>query len=90
MAPLDLTLSDLGRSNSKSLSFSGSASRKLGMLCHMLLLKINRKPHMGSPLRTSHLTLSDHDIFKSKVNQILKPCISNSRYVGSIILLNTS
>ncbi len=60
-----LTLSDLERSKSRSLAFQSLISRKGAELGYMLLLTINRKPHMGSPLAFSHLTLSDLERSKS-------------------------
>ncbi len=41
-------------------------TRKRATLGHMLLLDINRKPHMGSPMAASHLTLGDLE--RSNVN----------------------
>ncbi len=51
-----LTLSDLERSNSRSLRFC-LVSRKRAELGHRFLLNINRKPYMGSAMTLSHLTL---------------------------------
>ena len=65
-APLDLTLSDLERSNSRSLSFRSLISRKGAQVGPMLLLNINRKPYMESPMAPSHLTLSDLERSKSR------------------------
>ncbi len=45
-----LTLSDLERSKSRSLRFQSLISRKGAQLGPMLLLNINRKPYMGSPM----------------------------------------
>ncbi len=59
MAPLHLTLSDLERSKSRSLRFQSLISRKGAQLGPVLLLNINKKPYMGSPMAPSHLTLSD-------------------------------
>ncbi len=50
-------LSDLERSMSRSFRFSKLISYKGTELGHMLLLNINRKPYMGSPMTLSHLTL---------------------------------
>ena len=59
-APLDLTLSDLERSKSRSPRFqsliSPNGAKKLGPA---LLLIINRKPYMASPMTPSHLNFSD-------------------------------
>ena len=57
MSSLVLTLSDLERSTSRSLGFQCLISRKGAELGPMLLLIINRKPYMASPM-TSLLTLS--------------------------------
>ena len=53
------TLGDLERSKSKSLRFQSLISRKGAELGPMLLLTINRKPYMASPMTSSILTLSD-------------------------------
>ncbi len=56
-----LTLSDLERSNSRSLTFRSlisCISCKGAELGYMLLLNINRKAY-ESPMSSSHLTLSD-------------------------------
>ncbi len=44
---------------SRSLRFRKLISRKGAELGHMLLLNINRKPYMASPMTLSHLTLND-------------------------------
>ncbi len=49
-APLDLTLSDLKRSNSRSPRFQSLISRNGAKLGPMLLLTIKRKPYMVSPM----------------------------------------
>ncbi len=54
-----MTLSDLERSNPRSLTFQILISCKGAEFGHMLLLNINRKPYIGSPVTLSHLTLSD-------------------------------
>ncbi len=71
MVPSDLTLSDLERSNSRSIRFQSVISRKGAKLGPMLLLTINRKPYMASPMTPSHLTFSDLERSKVKVTQIL-------------------
>ncbi len=80
-APLNLTLSDLERSNSRSPRFWRLISRKGAQLSPMLLLHINRKPYMGSPMALLHLTLSDLERSRSrrflvKVTHTSKPYIS--------------
>ena len=56
MAPIDLTLSDLDRSISRSPIFESPVSRK-GVLLSPVLLNIIMKPYMGSPMALSRLTL---------------------------------
>ena len=56
-----LTLSDLERSNSKSLGFQSLISCKGAELGHMLLLNINRKAYMGSPA-SPYVTISNDTI----------------------------
>ncbi len=58
MAPINLTLNDLERSNSRSPKFRRLISRKGAELGPMLLLNINRKSYMWSPISLSNLTLS--------------------------------
>ncbi len=65
-APLDVTLSNLERSNSRSHIFRSHISGKGAQLGSMLLLNINRKPYMGSLIALSHLTLSDLERSKSR------------------------
>ncbi len=66
-----LTLSDLERSNSRSLRFRSLAHCKGADLGHIPPLKINRKPYMGSPLTLSYLTFKGQSQGHS-----LKPYIS--------------
>ena len=54
-----LTLCDLERSNSRSLGFRSFIYCKVAELRHMLLLEINGRAYMGSPMTLSHLTLGD-------------------------------
>ena len=53
-----LTSSDPERSNSRSLTFPGLISCEGAELHHKLLLNINEKAYMESPM-TSHMTFSD-------------------------------
>ncbi len=53
-----LTLSDLERSNSRSLTFQCLISCKGAELVHLLLLNLNRKAYMESPITASNMTLS--------------------------------
>ncbi len=57
MALSHLKFSELERSKSRSLRFRSLISRKRAQLGPMLLLNINRKPYMGSPMALSSLTL---------------------------------
>ncbi len=59
MAKSHLTLSDLEMSKSRPLKFRIHISRKGAEFEHMLLLNINRKAYMESPVTSSHLTLGD-------------------------------
>ncbi len=54
-----LTLSDLERSNSRSLTLRRLVSCKGEELVHMLLLTIIRKAYRESPIISSQLILSD-------------------------------
>ncbi len=65
-APLDLTLSDIERSKSRSSKFLRLICCKGAELGPMLLLNINRKPYMVSTMAPSHLTLSDLERLKSR------------------------
>ncbi len=67
-APLDLTLSDLEMSNSRSLTFRNLISRKRAYLDPKLPLNTNRKPYMGSPM--AHLHLFDLSKRSLKVTKI--------------------
>ena len=51
----------------------------------MLLLNINRKPYMGSPMTLSHLTLVT---LKVKVNQISKHISRKGAELGHMLLCN--
>ncbi len=66
MTSSHLTLSDVQRSNSRSLTFCSLIYHKGAELGHMLLLNINRKAYVGSPMTLSHLTLSDLERSKSR------------------------
>ncbi len=66
IAPLDLTLSNIERSKSKSLRLQSFISRKGAQLGHMLLLNTNGKPYMGSPIALSYLTFSDLEMSNSR------------------------
>ena len=63
-----LILSDLERSNSRSLRFRSLISCKGAELDHMLLLDINRKAYMGSPVTLSHFTLGDLERSNSRIS----------------------
>ena len=66
MTSSHLTLSDLKRSNSRSLWFRSLISCKGAELGHMLLLNINRKSYTRSPMTSSFLTLSDLESSNSR------------------------
>ncbi len=61
-----LTLSDLKRSNSRSLRFRSLISCDGAELGHKLLLNINWKAYMVSPMTSSHMTLSDFERSNSR------------------------
>ncbi len=61
-----LTLSDLQRSNSRSLTFWSRIYHKGAELGHMLLLNINRKAYMRSQITLLHLTRSDLERSRSR------------------------
>ncbi len=61
-----LTLIDLERSKSMSVRFQSLISHKGDELGPLLLLTINRKPYMASPMALSNLTLTDIKRSKSR------------------------
>ncbi len=63
------------RSTIQVARFQSLISRNGAKLGLMLLLTINRKPYMASPMTPWHLTLSDIET-SVKVTQILNPYIS--------------
>ncbi len=69
-APLDLTLSKVERSKSRSPRIQSLISlyisRTGAKLSPMLLLIINRKPYMASTMTQLHLNLGDIERSKSK------------------------
>ncbi len=65
-ARLDLTLSDLERLKSRSRRFQILMSRNGAKLGPMLLLTINRKQDIASPMTPGHLTFSDLERSKSR------------------------
>ena len=71
MAPSHLTLRNPERSKPRSLRFGSFISRKAAQLGPMLLLNIDRKPYMWSPMSSSHLTLSDLERSKSRSRRFL-------------------
>ena len=71
MAPSHLTLRNLERSKQRSLRFGSLISRKSAQLGPMLLLNIDRKPYMMSPMAPSHLALSDLERSKSRSRRFL-------------------
>ncbi len=59
-------LERLERSRPRSLRFQSLISRKGAELDPMLVLTINRKPYMASPMALSNLTLTDLEGSKSR------------------------
>ncbi len=66
MTPSHLTLRDPERSKSRSLRFQSLISSKGADLDPMLVLTINTKPYMASPMALSNLTLTDLEMSKSR------------------------
>ncbi len=83
-----LTLSDLERSNSRSLRIQSLISCKGAELGHMLLLNINRKAYMGSQMRLSHLTLSDLESLNSRSFTLQSLVSCKGAELGHMLLLN--
>ncbi len=88
MTSSHLTLSDIERSNSRSLRFQSLVSCEYAEIGHMLLLNINRKAYMTSPMILSHLTLSDLERSNSR-SLIFRSLIScKGAELGYMLLLN--
>ncbi len=85
-----LTLSDLEKSNSRSLRFRSLLSRKRAELGHMFLLNINRKPYVGSPMALSDLTLSDLEKSTSKSLRYQRLIYRKAAELGHMLLLDTN
>ncbi len=66
MALLGLTLSDLQRSKSRSLRFQSVISRIGSELRPMLLLIMNKRAYMASPMTSPLLTLRQLERSKSR------------------------
>ncbi len=62
----EFTLSDLERSDSRSLRFRSHTSHLGSELGHILLLKTDRKSNMGSSVVPSHLTLGKFERSKAR------------------------
>ncbi len=64
MAPLEMTLGNLERSNLRLLIFQSAISGKKGeaMLGHKLLLHTNTKSHMGITMALPDMIFSDLDL----------------------------
>ncbi len=70
MALSHLTLGDLEGPGSRSLRFQCLISRKRAELGLILVLTINSKPDVGSPMAASDVTLNDIQRSKLKVTMI--------------------
>ncbi len=90
MIPSHSTLSDLERSNSRSLRFWSLVSRKRAELGHMFLLNINRKPYIGSSMTLSHLTLSDLETSISRSLRYQRLISRKKAELGYMLLLDTN
>ncbi len=55
---------------------------------HMLLLNINRKPYMGSPMTLSYLTLSDPEKCKARLLRFRSSISAKGAELGHMLLLN--
>ncbi len=82
-----LTLSDLERSESRSLGFQSLISRKGVELGPMILLTINRKPYMASLITSSLWTLIDLQRSKSKSLRFQSPISHKGAELGHKLLL---
>ena len=83
-----LFLSDLERSKSRPLRFRSLMSCKGSELGHMLLLTINRKAYMVSPMTLSHLTLSDFERSNSRSLRFRSLITYKGAELVYILLLN--
>ena len=88
MAPSDLTLSDLERSYSRSIRFQSGIPCKGAKLGPKLILTINRKPYMASPMTSSVLTLSDLERLNSRSIRFQIPISRKGAELGLILLIN--
>ncbi len=87
MTPSLLILSDVERSKSKSFRFQDVISRKGAELGPMLLLTINRKPYMASPMKSLLLTLSDLERSKSRSFRFQSLISRKGAELGPMLLL---
>ena len=87
MAPSDLTLSDLERSNSRSIRFQSVISHKGAKSGPMLLLTINRKSYMASPMTPPLMTLSNLERSKSSSLRFQSLISREGAELGPILLL---
>ena len=87
-APLDLTLSVLERTNSRSITFRSLVSRKRAYLGPKLPLNTNRKPYVWNPMAALHLTLSDLERSNARSPRFSSLISSKIAYLGCMLLLN--
>ena len=80
--------SGLERSISGSLRFRKLTSRKGAELGHMLLLNINRKHYMGSPMTLSDLAVNDPERSKSRPLIFRSIIFRKGSELGHMLLLN--
>ncbi len=78
------------RSNSRSIRFQSVISRKGSKLGPMLLLTINRKPYIASPMTPSLLTLSDLERSKSRSLRFQSLISRKGAELGPMLLLTTN
>ncbi len=91
MTLLHLTLSDIERSNPRSLTFRSLIhviSYKGRELGHMLPLNINRKAYRESPVTSSHMTFSDLEMSNSRLLRFRSLLSRKGAELGHILLLN--
>ncbi len=91
VTPSHLTLNDLERSNSRSLRFWNFVSCKGAELGHMVLLNINKKPYMGSPMTLYYIwpwvTL---ERLISRLLRFQRLICHKAAVLGHMLLLNTN
>ncbi len=73
----------------RSLRFRSFVSCKGAELGHMLLLSLNRKAYMGSPMTLSHLTLNDLERSVARSFGFQRLIFCKAAELGHMLLLNT-